>query len=84
MAHQNLFYDSYANFAAVCNGDPDDVPTYCFIEPQYNPANNPAAELSPPPISIPTMTCATAKLSFKMYTTLYDRMMLCGIRARSS
>jgi phospholipase C len=47
MAHQNLFYDSYANFAAVCNGNPDDVPTYCFIEPQYNPANNPAGGTLP-------------------------------------
>jgi phospholipase C len=42
MAHQNLFYDEYANFAAICAGNPDNVPTYCFIEPQYTPANNPA------------------------------------------
>lgn len=47
MAHQNLFYDSYANFAAVCAGNPDDVPTYCFIEPQYNPANNSAGGTLP-------------------------------------
>lgn len=47
MAHQNLFYDNYANFAAVCAGDPDDVPSYCFIEPQYNPANNPAGGTLP-------------------------------------
>lgn len=47
MAHQNLFYDSYANFAAVCAGNPDDVPTYCFIEPQYNPATNPAGGTLP-------------------------------------
>jgi phospholipase C len=47
MAHQNLFYDSYANFAAVCGGNPDDVPSFCFIEPQYNPANNPAGGTLP-------------------------------------
>jgi phospholipase C len=47
MAHQNLFYDSYANFAAICNGNADDVPAYCFIEPQYNPANNPAGGTLP-------------------------------------
>jgi phospholipase C len=47
MAHQNLFYDAYANFAAVCNGDPNNVPAYCFIEPQYNPANNPAGGTLP-------------------------------------
>jgi phospholipase C len=47
MAHQNLFYDSYANFAAVCSGNADDVPAYCFIEPQYNPANNPAGGTLP-------------------------------------
>lgn len=47
MAHQNLFYDAYANFAAICAGNPDDVPSYCFIEPQYNPANNPAGGTLP-------------------------------------
>jgi phospholipase C len=47
MAHQNLFYDNYANFAAICAGDPDNVPSYCFIEPQYSPANNPAGGTLP-------------------------------------
>lgn len=47
MAHQSLFYDDYANFAAVCNGNPDDVPTYCFIEPRYNPARIPAGGTLP-------------------------------------
>lgn len=47
MAHQNLFYNDYANFAAVCAGNPDRVPAYCFIEPQYNPANNPAGGTLP-------------------------------------
>jgi hypothetical protein len=47
MAHQNLFYNDYANFAAVCAGNPNQVPAYCFIEPQYNPANNPAGGTLP-------------------------------------
>jgi phospholipase C len=47
MAHQDLFYDDYANFAAVCSGDPDKVPAYCFIEPQYSPSNNPAGGTLP-------------------------------------
>jgi phospholipase C len=47
MAHQNLFYDSFANFAAICAGNADDVPAYCFIEPQYNPAANPAGGTLP-------------------------------------
>jgi phospholipase C len=47
LAHQNLFYDNYANFSAICAGNPDDVPTYCFIEPQYNPAPNPAGGTLP-------------------------------------
>lgn len=47
MQHQNLFYDEYANFAALCAGDPDNVPSYCFIEPQYSPADNPAGGTLP-------------------------------------
>jgi phospholipase C len=39
MAHQNLFYVDYENFAAICAGPANQVPAYCFIEPRYNPAN---------------------------------------------
>jgi phospholipase C len=47
MAHQSMFYDDFANFPAMCNGDPEDIPTYCFIEPRYNPANDPAGGTYP-------------------------------------
>lgn len=47
MAHQNLFYEDFANFDAICRGNPDDVPSYCFIEPRYNPANVPAGGTLP-------------------------------------
>lgn len=47
LAHQNLFYDDYDNFAAICAGDPDNVPSYCFIEPRYTPSPNPAGGTLP-------------------------------------
>jgi phospholipase C len=47
MAHQNRFYVDYANFAAICAGAEKDVPAYCFIEPRYHPADDPAGGVLP-------------------------------------
>lgn len=47
MAHQNLFYEDYENFMAICAGPADTVPAYCFIEPRYNPANIPTGGVLP-------------------------------------
>lgn len=47
MAHQNLFYADYRNFSAICAGPANNVPAYCFIEPQYNPANIPTGGVLP-------------------------------------
>jgi phospholipase C len=37
LQHQNLFYADFATFATLCAGDEGDVPSYCFLEPRYNP-----------------------------------------------
>jgi phospholipase C len=37
LQHQSLFYDDFANFASLCAGNEADVPSYCFLEPRYNP-----------------------------------------------
>lgn len=47
MAHQNRFYVDYANFAAICAGPESDIPSYCFIEPRYNPADDPDGGVLP-------------------------------------
>jgi phospholipase C len=47
MAHENLFYEDYENFAAICAGPADQVPAYCFIEPRYNPAKLPTGGALP-------------------------------------
>lgn len=47
MAHQNLFYANYRDFAAICAGPADGVPAYCFIEPRYSPANADAGGVLP-------------------------------------
>jgi phospholipase C len=39
MAHENLFYQDYSNFVAMCAGPADHMPAYCFIEPRYHPAD---------------------------------------------
>jgi phospholipase C len=47
MAHQNLFYEDFENFSAICAGPADSVPAYCFIEPRYNPADIPTGGVLP-------------------------------------
>jgi phospholipase C len=47
MAHENLFYQDYSNFAAMCAGPADNMPAYCFIEPRYNPADIPTGGVLP-------------------------------------
>jgi phospholipase C len=47
MAHQNLFYQDYENFSAMCAGPAQNVPAYCFIEPRYNPADIPTGGALP-------------------------------------
>ncbi len=47
MAHQNRFYFDYADFAAICAGRESDIPAYCFIEPRYNHADDPAGGVLP-------------------------------------
>jgi phospholipase C len=47
MQHQNVFYADYADFAAMCARPANEVPAYCFIEPRYNPADEPAGGVLP-------------------------------------
>ena len=47
MAHENLFYQDYGNFAAMCAGPADNVPAYCFLEPPYNLADIPTGGVLP-------------------------------------
>lgn len=35
--HQNLFYAGFDTFFQLCEGDEKNVPSYCFLEPRYNP-----------------------------------------------
>jgi len=47
LAHQNLFYVEYDNFAAICAGPANRVPAYCFIEPRYHSADAPTGGVLP-------------------------------------
>ena len=73
MAHQNLFYDSYANFAAVCTATPMTFLPTASSSRSTTPPTTPLGELYPPPTNIPTTTCATAKPLFRTSTTPFAR-----------
>jgi phospholipase C len=47
LRHQNCFYTDYSEFSRICRGPAQNVPAYCFIEPQYNPSDDIGGTITP-------------------------------------